>query len=104
MQKRCTRELRALVGVEDLRPAKVLYRLFQCLDTEVGIERIGELPGTHGAACPVDDGDEVKRTVRHGNVGYVRGPCLVGTCDGQAFQQVRERRCAALGLLVRFFG
>src|SRR3954471_23996935 len=42
-------ELTALIGVEDLRPAEPSQRLFQGIDTEVGVQRVRKPPGQH---CP----------------------------------------------------
>ena len=47
-------ELSALIGVKDIRSA-FPQRLFQRLDAEVGVQGIGEAPGEHVTAVPVDD-------------------------------------------------
>jgi hypothetical protein len=36
--KVCTGELTALIGIEDLRPAKPSQRFFQSIDAEVGVQ------------------------------------------------------------------
>ena len=77
-----TRELAALVGVEDFRFAVTRNRLAYCIKTEVGRHRIGEAPGQDLSAVPVDHCDQINEAPAHRDVGDVRGPDLVGAARG----------------------
>ena len=81
------RELRSLVGVEDLRDAKG-KSLFEGLHAKGGVEGKRYLPGKHVPAVPVHDCREVDKALPHGDVGDVRTEDLVGPCDVQAFQEI----------------
>src|SRR3954454_13745451 len=52
-------ELTALIGIEDLRPAEPSQRLFQGIDTEVGVQRVRKPPGQHRPRVPVHDRHQV---------------------------------------------
>ena len=71
------RELRSLVGVEDLGDANG-QSLFKGLHTEGSVEREGDLPGEHVPAVPVHDCREIDEALLHGDIGYVRAEDLVG--------------------------
>src|SRR5215212_8657625 len=82
-------ELRALIGVEDLRPAVAGQRLFQRLDAERRLQGDRQPPGENPTAEPVDHGGQVDEAACHGHVGEVHGPDLVGSVDRHPAQQVR---------------
>ena len=63
-------ELGALISVEYLRSPMLQCHL-QGLHAERGMQGIGEGPGEHVAAIPVDDCDQVKEAMRHGNIGDI---------------------------------
>src|SRR4051794_27202999 len=44
-------ELAALIGVEDLRPSEPSQRLLQRLDTEVGVQGVGQAPANTARLC-----------------------------------------------------
>src|SRR3954454_15976264 len=98
-----TGELAALVGIEDLRLAMASQGLLDRLDAELHRDR--QPPGQNPPAEPVDDGGEIDKTARHGNVGQIHGPDLVGARDRQIAQQVRinlvpRRRLGGIWLAV----
>src|SRR5208337_4562834 len=82
-------ELRALVGVEDLRLAEASERLLQRLDAEAGVERVGQAPRQHPARVPVHDRHQVREARLHRDVGDVGRPDLIDPADLEAAQQVR---------------
>ena len=51
-------ELGTLIGVKDIRSA-FPQRFFHRLDAETSIQSIGEPPGEHVTAVPVDDGYQI---------------------------------------------
>ncbi len=81
-------ELRTLIGVEYLGLA-VHKGIFQCFRTEACFHRVREPPGQYEPAVPIDDGDQVQKTLSHWDVGYVCRPDLVRVVDRNAAQQVR---------------
>src|SRR3712207_3039965 len=46
-------ELAALIGVEDLGPSEPSQRLLQRLDTEVGVQGVGQAPGQNRTASMI---------------------------------------------------
>src|SRR5438309_5225418 len=82
-------ELRALIGIEDAGLAKPGERLTQRLDTEPRRQRVRQPPGQHPAGCPVDDCDQVQKSLLHRYVRYVSCPHLVRLVDRLAAQKVR---------------
>jgi len=81
-------KLAALVGIEYLR-----FTLLECLlqrrDTKTSVQCVGEPPGQHVPAVPVDDGHQIEKSLCHGYVGDVRRPDLVRPGYLQSFKQVR---------------
>src|SRR5438105_1130467 len=71
-------ELAALIGVEDLGLAVPFQGLIEGLDTEIGAERVRQLPRQHRTAVPVHDRDQVKEALGHRDVGDVGAPYLIG--------------------------
>src|SRR3954453_14000862 len=98
-------ELAALVGVEDVRPSELAQRLLQGLDTEVGLQGVGQAPGQNGTAVPIHDHHQVQKAAGHRNVRNIRAPDLIDTVDRQASKQVGildllRRSLAGIGALV----
>ena len=82
-------ELAALIGVEDFRLAVAGDGFLKRIDAEIRGQRIGEPPGEHAAAGPIDDRHEIDEAPAHRDVGDIRGPDLVGPVDLQVPEQVR---------------
>jgi len=80
-------ELSSLIGVEHVG-ASLVQGLLKGVEAEGTVKGVGELPGQHITAEPVDDGYQVHKTASHGDVGNVGTPHLVRACDGQSPQQV----------------
>ena len=86
--ERFTGEWTSLIGVEDLRLAVPAESLFQCFDAERCVHGDRQPPREHTAAEPVDDRGQIDKAARHGDVGDVHGPNLIGPRDREAAQQV----------------
>ena len=99
-----TRELAALVGVEDLRSTFGLQSLFQALHAEGIVHAVAQLPADYVATRPVHHCGEVDVTIAQRDVGDVRAPDLIATLDVQVPQQVGIRLCPLPGMLRRGFG
>ncbi len=56
--------------------------------TQKPAQGVGQPPGEHIPAVPVDDGNQVQESSGHGDVGDVRRPDLVWPCYLHATQQV----------------
>lgn len=93
-----------LVGVEDLWGAVFDKGLFECLDAESGVQRIGEPPRKHFSGSPVHDGYQVHESPCHGDVGDVGAPDLIGLVDGPPPQQVGIDRMLRLPPVGARFG
>jgi len=61
-EERFARELGALISVEDLGSAEPLDRLVERIHTEVRHQGVGQAPGKHRPARPVNDRHEVEKT------------------------------------------
>lgn len=83
------RELASLIGVEDLRRAKVGQRFLQGFYTEIRGHGIGQPPRQHPTAMPVQNRYQIYKPAHHRNVADVRRPHLVRPIDRQPTQQVR---------------
>ena len=99
------RELRALIGIHDVRWAELVDRLVQRLDAEVGFQRVGDAPGQHLSGEPVHDSDQIQEALFHRQIGDVGAPDLIGPLHPQAAQQigvglVSLRGLAGVGFLV----
>jgi hypothetical protein len=46
-------EMAALIGIENFRPAMARQRFLECLDTEIGAERVGQSPRQYRTADPI---------------------------------------------------
>jgi len=86
-----TRELTALIGVENLRCTVFAKRLGERGQAKTGLQRIRQTPREHLAAVAVDHRDQIGKTVLQTNVGDIGGPDLVGAADEKASQQIRKR-------------
>src|SRR5271155_1913303 len=82
------RELRTLIGIEDLRLTVPHQSVLQCLDTECRFHCDGYAPRQHAAACPVENDSEVDGPPRHGDVRDVHRPNLVRARDLLPAQQI----------------
>ena len=83
-----TRELAALVGIEDVRGRGDAQGIGQSLEAEAHIERVGELPTEHIVRVPVEHGGQIKEAFGHGHAGNVGAPDLVGGRRRPVPQQV----------------
>src|ERR1700736_5784075 len=83
-----TGELRPLIGIEDAGLAEPGEGLAQRPDTDPRRERIRQPPGQHPPGRPVDDRDQVQKSLPHRYVGYVSSPHLVRPVDCLAAQEV----------------
>src|SRR5438445_4678029 len=93
-----TGKLRALVGVEDFRPAMTRESILQCLDAEGCFHRDRQPPGQNATGRPVEHDGEIDEAARHRDVGDVHGPDLVWARDLHAAQQIRIDLVARFGL------
>ena len=66
-------ELGTLVGVEDAGLV-LSERAVQGLQAKARVEGVGQRPGEHIAAVPVDDGDQIQEPEGHRHIGDVGGP------------------------------
>ena len=89
LEELITGELRPLIGIEDAGFAEPGERLAQRLDAEPRRERVRQPPGRHPPGRPVDNRDQVRKTLTHWYVGDVSGPHLVRLVDRLAAQKVR---------------
>lgn len=55
-------ELRALIAIEDFRPAVLAQGVFQAIDAERGIHTVADAPGQHFTAVPVDDRHKIGKS------------------------------------------
>jgi hypothetical protein len=62
-------ELTALIGVENLRLTESPQRLFQGLDTEVGMQRVRTPPGQNRSRMPIHDRHQGDEAFGQRNVG-----------------------------------
>ena len=81
-------KLAALVGVEYLRGAVFEQSFFECLDTESGVQRIGQSPRQDLSGGPVHDCNQVHESPCHGDVGDISRPDLIGLVNGHSPQQI----------------
>src|SRR5512135_756510 len=81
------RELRSLVGVEDLRPAH-RQRLLERLQAEPPLQRVRQPPREHVPAVPVDHCRQVHEAMPHRHIRDVRTPNLVDAGQHPIAEQV----------------
>src|ERR1022692_4771690 len=81
-------ELTALIGVEHFGPAVLAQSLVQCFDAERSVHGNRQPPSQHATAKPVDNRSQIDEAVRHGDIGNVHGPNLIGPRDRETTQQV----------------
>lgn len=94
---KCIRgKLTPLVCVEYLGRPVTGDRLFKRLDTEGGIQSIGEPPGKNLTARPVHNGHKITESFRHGDVRYVRCPDRIAFCDRKSSQKIGVDRMAGM--------
>ena len=70
-------KLATLIRVEYIR-LRLLQRTVQCVDAEIGIQCVGQLPADDVPAVPVNDGDQVHETLWQRTVGDICAPHLIG--------------------------
>ena len=92
------RELRALVGIEDVRLAVTSQRILQRFHAERCLHRDRQPPRQHAAAEPVEHHGQIDEAARHRDVGDVHRPHLVRSRDRHPTQQIRVDFVAGLGL------
>ena len=83
-----TGELTPLVGVEDLGPAVFCNGLFQSVGAKVCGHGVRQPPRQDFARGPVHHGYKIGKALGHGDVGDVRTPDLVRSCNGTVAKQV----------------
>ena len=88
-EKFTRRQLRALIGVEDVWHAIPSQCLFQRLHTARRLHRIGQTPGKDFAALPIHDRHQIEEAALDRNIRDVRTPDLIRSCDRQVPQQLR---------------
>ena len=81
-------ELRALVGVEDLRPAVFRNCLFQRLGANVCGHGVRQPPRQNLTRGPVHHRHQVGKALGHGDLRDVRTPDFVRSCNGTVAKQV----------------
>ncbi len=91
-------ELRALVGVEDVRLAVASESILQRLDAECGFHRDRDAPRQHPTGRSVEDNSQVHEAPRHRDVDDVHRPDLVRARDLHAAQQIWIDLVSRLGL------
>ena len=84
--ERFGRELRALIGVEDLGRAVESEGFGERRHAEVARHGVRHPPGEHLSRVPVHDGDEVEEPLLERDVGDVRAPHVVRVIDGETPQ------------------
>src|SRR5688572_22984268 len=85
--ERGRRVLRTLIGVEDLGPA-LLQGILHRFQAERAFQAVGQTPGQHVTAVPIDHRRQVHEPAQQRHKGDVRGPHLVGPHDGHASQKI----------------
>lgn len=76
------------VGVHDLRLAVSGHRFFQSFEARLRLQCDREPPGQHLSAEPVHDRCQVDEPARHGDIGDVHGPDMVGPGHSELAQKV----------------
>ena len=64
-------ELAALVAIENLRSAVFVQGVLQSLNAKARIHCVGESPGQHATAEPIDNRDQVGESSAYPNIGDV---------------------------------
>ena len=85
-------ELRSLVGIEYVAFAITGQRFLDCFDAEGCFHRDRQSPRQNPPAELVHDGTEVNKSARHGDIGQVHCPHLVGSGDLQLAQGERPAK------------
>src|SRR6202142_4590269 len=67
-------------------------RLLERFDTKVRAQRVRQPPRQHFAARHIQNRHQVQKTVRHRQIGQIRGPDLIRPIDHQVLQQVGINR------------
>jgi hypothetical protein len=88
------------LAVEDLRLTEPPQRLFQGIDTEVGVPRVRNPPGQHRPRVPVHDRHQVDEALGQRDIRNIAAPDLVDPVDGQAAQEIRVLGVLGAALLV----
>jgi hypothetical protein len=83
------RELRALIRVEDLRPAVTRQRFLERRDAERRFHRDRHAPRQNTAREPLEHDRQVDEPARHWDVRDVHRPHLIGSRDLEPPQQIR---------------
>lgn len=97
-EERFARELGALISVEDLGSAEPLDRLVERIHTEVRHQGVGQAPGKHRPARPVNDRHEVEKPPpAYRDVGDVGGSHLVGVINDVIAQEVGKHPVRLVG-------
>ena len=84
---------RALVGVEDLRPAELRQRLLERRKAERDVHRVRQPPRQHRARRPVDDRHEIEKAAPDRDVGDVGRPDLVRPARSSRRAGDRDKSC-----------
>ena len=90
VHERLSGELAALVGVDNLRPAKACKRLCQRFDRMNRLQRDRCSVCQDSSAVNIDHGCEVNKALFHADIGRIQRPDLVAAVDHQFAKQVRK--------------
>ena len=81
-------KLGSLIGFEDFWLAITAYGFMEGLNEKIRLQSVRQTPGEDLAAAPIHDRHQLHKPSRHGNVGDVGCPRLIGMSDGQLPEQV----------------
>lgn len=83
-----TRELAALVAVENLRSTPSSNSLKECFYAEPRIQGIRHAVGQDLPAVPIQYGNQIHESLSQGNVRDIRTPNLIWSCNGEVAQPI----------------
>ncbi len=95
--KREAGELDPLIRVEDRRPADP-QGVVQAVEAEPGLQGVGQSPGQHLAAIPVQDRRQIHKPAEQPDVGNVGTPHVIRAGHRHAAQQVRVDPVIGVGM------
>ena len=80
-------ELGSLIRVMDFRFSGT-ERLGESFNTEGIFQGIGEAEGNHIATEPIDDGNQIEKSMTQTNIRDVRSPDMIRMADGQTSEEI----------------
>ncbi len=90
------RKLASLIRVEHLGTTMYLHRFLNRLDTEIGAQGVGKLPGEYAARVPVHHSEQVDKSFLHRDIRDIGSPDLIRSGDLQIAQQIGANRVARM--------